>query len=353
MAQDSFFTNKLRTWHQNVNNREMPWKFQKDPYKIWLSEIILQQTRVNQGWDYYLKFVKNFPTVLHLAEAPLDKVLLLWEGLGYYTRARNLHATAKIITQDYKGVFPSNYEDILSLKGIGPYTAAAIASFAFDLPYAVLDGNVIRILSRYKGVDIPYDTSEGKTFFQQLATDFLDELNPGSHNQAIMDFGATICTPANPQCAHCCFSERCVANKLNKQNVLPVKSKRIKVKERNFNYLVAVYKEHTYLHQRSEKDIWLQLYEFPLIETIKQVKNVAELSTHIAQKLNITNFQISKQTVAFRQRLTHQKINANFIQITLNEEPVGYQKIKLKNLSNFAFPRIINLYIEQNITTFK
>ena len=206
----------------------MPWKGEKDPYKIWLSEIILQQTRVEQGWDYYLKFIKAFPTVKHLATAPEAQVFKLWEGLGYYSRCKNLIATAKIIHQQYKNVFPSTYNEILALKGIGPYTAAAIASFAFNLPYAVVDGNVLRVMARMFGVRQPIDSTRGKALLTSLANELLDKQLPGIYNQAIMDFGAVICKPALPLCGECILNKHCIAYISRTVNLLPVKEKKIK-----------------------------------------------------------------------------------------------------------------------------
>src|SRR5262245_7782259 len=253
------FTKKLLTWNKSSNKRQMPWKGEKDPYKIWLSEIILQQTRVEQGLEYYKKFIAKFPTVHDLAKAPEQQVFKLWEGLGYYTRCKNLVATAKVISKEKGGKFPNTYEDIKSLKGIGPYTAAAIASFAFNLPYAVVDGNVFRVLARVFGISKATDSTKGKSFFNELATELLDTKQPGLYNQAIMDFGATVCKPALPLCTKCVMKNNCYAFLNDRVNELPVKEKKINIKKRWFYYLVMEYKNEIVVRQRTGKDIWQQL----------------------------------------------------------------------------------------------
>src|ERR1700722_8365410 len=263
----SNFTTTLLKWHSTRNFREMPWKGEKEPYRIWLSEVILQQTRVDQGWAYYEKFITTFPTIHDLAIAPEQKVFKLWEGLGYYTRCRNLIATAKIIATDYNGQFPSSYDKILALKGIGPYTAAAIASFAFNLPYAVVDGNVTRVLARFFGISTAIDTTSGKKQFTELADAMLDPRQAGIYNQAIMDFGATVCTPRNPQCASCVQQQGCVAWQKGMTEQLPVKSKTVRKKQRCFYYLIVETPgDNVYIRRRSGKDIWEGLYEFILYE---------------------------------------------------------------------------------------
>ena len=257
------FTRGLLQWNKQENKRQMPWKGEKDPYRIWLSEIILQQTRVEQGWKYYNHFIEHFPTVHHLAKAPPQQVFKLWEGLGYYTRCTNLMAAAHYISNDLNGIFPNNYDGILKLKGIGPYTAAAIAS------YAVVDGNVYRVLSRVFDVEIPIDSTEGKIFFSALANKLLPVKKAGEYNQAIMDFGATICKP-QPECAQCFFQKNCSAYLQNKQLALPVKEKKTAVKERWFHYIILKNGDHFAIHQRSAKDIWQHLFEFLLIEAGKK-----------------------------------------------------------------------------------
>src|SRR6202012_1293228 len=261
------FTKILLKWHKGENSRKMPWKGEKDPYRIWLSEVILQQTRVEQGWAYYENFLTAFPTVHDLAIAPEQKVFKLWEGLGYYNRCRNLIATAKKIDSDYRGIFPSTYDEILALKGIGPYTAAAIASFAFNLPHAVVDGNVTRVLSRYFGITTPIDTTAGKKLYAELADSLLDKDQPDVYNQAIMDFGATVCLPRNPLCTTCVQNIDCQAWLHGWTGRLPVKEKSIQKKQRWFYYfIIEVGDDKVYIHQRTGKDIWEDLFEFVLRE---------------------------------------------------------------------------------------
>ena len=221
----SLFTKTLMNWNKAYNVRKMPWKGQKDPYKIWLSEIILQQTRVEQGLAYYNRFIDRYPSVINLANAKDEEVFKLWEGLGYYTRCKNLLSTARYIAFELGGIFPNNYEELLQLKGVGPYTAAAIASFSYNLPYAVVDGNVFRVIARYFGIDKPIDTTAGKYFFTELANQLLPPKEAGLYNQAIMDFGATICKPALPSCTTCKLHKTCAAIELGRVNILPIKTR--------------------------------------------------------------------------------------------------------------------------------
>ncbi|MBV5343686.1 A/G-specific adenine glycosylase, partial [bacterium] len=258
----------LTNWY-NQNKRELPWRDITDPYRIWISEIILQQTRVNQGMRYYLRFVERFPDVKTLAVAEEDEVLKYWQGLGYYSRARNIHKTAKIITEKHKGIFPKNHSDILLLKGIGEYTAAAICSFAYNQPYAVVDGNVFRVLSRVFGIETPIDSTSGKKEFTQLAEKLLDKKEPGLHNQSIMEFGALQCVPVQPDCGVCPLQTVCKAYSLNMADKLPVKATKTKVRERFFNYFYIEYQDKIFIQKRSEKDIWQNLYELPLVESDK------------------------------------------------------------------------------------
>ena len=246
---------------------KIPWRNTVNPYNIWLSEIMLQQTRVAQGTPYYLKFIKNFPSVNELANASEEKILKLWQGLGYYSRARNLHATAKLVSEKYNGNFPNTYNELLQLKGVGDYTASAIASISFDIPEPVVDGNVYRVLSRYFGVTLPINSSEGIKYFKELARKVMDTDHIRDYNQGIMEFGAIQCTPKNPSCNDCPLNSSCVALKEKKVGELPVKLKKLKIKNRYFNYLVII-DEHnrTVLQQRIGKGIWQHLYEFPLIE---------------------------------------------------------------------------------------
>ncbi|WP_159946395.1 A/G-specific adenine glycosylase [Polaribacter septentrionalilitoris] len=261
------FSNILINWYLQ-NQRELPWRKTKNPYFIWLSEIMLQQTRVAQGLSYYLKFTTAFPTVFDLAKADESTVLKMWQGLGYYSRARNLHFTAKHIVNELNGEFPSTFKEIIKLKGIGDYTASAIASICFNEPTAVVDGNVYRVLSRYFGIDTPINSSAGIKEFKKLAQTLIDESQPGTFNQAIMDFGAIQCKPKKPLCMFCPFAESCVALQKNLIEKLPVKEKKIKIKKRYFNYIVVkTDDDKTILSERKGKGIWQGLYQFPLIET--------------------------------------------------------------------------------------
>jgi len=248
------FSSKLINWYHQ-NKRDLPWRNSTDPYQIWLSEIILQQTRVDQGLSYFNKFIEHHPNVNSLANAPEKEVLNLWQGLGYYSRARNLHFTAKVISKEHKGIFPSDYNDILKLKGVGEYTAAAIASFAYNLSYPVIDGNVYRVLSRIFGIENPIDSSKGKKIFKALATELIDNKNPATYNQAIMEFGALQCTPKKPKCEDCPFRLECYALKNELTAELPKKEKKIKQRNRYFNYVVVIDNEKIYLKERKEKDI--------------------------------------------------------------------------------------------------
>ena len=295
----------------------------------------------------------NFPTIFDLAKAPEDKVMKLWEGLGYYSRARNLHFTAKFIASELNGVFPNTYKAILALKGVGPYTAAAIASFAFNLPHAVVDGNVFRVLSRVFGIETPIDTTKGKKQFNQLAADLLAKKTPDIYNQAIMDFGATQCTPSNPNCTGCPMKSCCTALSNNLIDILPVKSKKIIKRDRYFNYLVFKREDFIILNKRNKKDIWLNLYDFPLIETTKLLGE-KELKAHseFLKIINKVEYTIKKASKPFKQLLTHQKIIAVFWEIQLksalpmNESP--FFEVKQKNIDNFAFPKIVDLYFKDN-----
>lgn len=324
----------------------MPWKGEKDPYKIWLSEIILQQTRVGQGLSYYTNFIRTFPDVHELARAPEAKVFKLWEGLGYYTRCRNLVASAKYISRELKGKFPGNYEDIKALKGVGPYTAAAISSFAFNLPYAVVDGNVFRVLARVFGIEMATNSTGGKNYFTNLAEELLDKKNPGLYNQAIMDFGATVCRPVSPLCQNCFFKNNCFAFLYNRINDLPVKEKKIKKRKRWFYYLVLEYKNSIAIRQRMEKDIWQNLYEFPLIEAEKELD--VEIILKLAEKKGWLNKKekIISVSPVYKQQLSHQWVAGQFVRMQLKKKISGrFDWVKRNKLSNYAFPNLLNQYL--------
>ncbi|MER3464210.1 MAG: A/G-specific adenine glycosylase [Chitinophagaceae bacterium] len=342
------FSKALLKWNREVNDRSMPWKGERDPYKIWLSEIILQQTRVEQGWSYYERFAKTFPTIKDLAAAPEQQVFKLWEGLGYYSRCRNLIATAKYIAEEYKGVFPKTYEEILSLKGVGPYTAAAIASFAYNLPYSVLDGNVFRVLSRILDIETPIDTTEGKNLFSGVAQNILPKKEAGEYNQALMDFGATVCKPL-PECAHCFFKKDCQAFSLHKQQALPVKEKKMVIKERWLNYFVLRHKKKIAICERREKDVWQNLYEFLLLETDRKpnIKNLfAQLEKNYA--ISKTDFNIVKEA-QLSQRLSHQLIHFIFITLELSEERQidDMYWVDSNNLEQYPLPKTLQSLLQK------
>lgn len=337
-----------------TSHRPMPWKGEKNPYLIWLSEVILQQTRVEQGLPYFEKFKQAYPSVHDLANAPEDEVMKLWEGLGYYSRARNMHATAQFIAEELKGIFPNTYEGILTLKGVGPYTAAAIASFAYDLPHAVVDGNVFRVLARFFGIDTPSDSTAGKKLFKELAQQTLDTTQPGKYNQAIMDFGATQCTPALPNCPSCPLKTACYAFQHQLVDKLPVKTKSITKKARFFHYLIIQSGEHTLLQKRTAKDIWQNLYEFPLIELPALVTETAQLTESAVWQrwIGTKPFEVTRISKPFRQTLTHQVITAVFWEINLQSDfpdlSAELVLVARKNWRKFAFPKIIDCYLKDN-----
>ena len=340
----------LADWYA-VNKRELPWRQTKDPYKIWISEIILQQTRVNQGLDYYIRFIKRFPDVKSLAESDEQEVLKYWQGLGYYSRARNLHKAAKIIQNHFNGTFPNNYKEIISLPGIGEYTAAAISSFAFNLPFAAVDGNIFRVLSRLTGDDTPIDTSSGKKLFTETAQNLLDKSEPGMHNQAIMEFGALQCTPSSPNCTSCPLQIFCVAYKQKTTALLPVKKGKTKVTTRYFNYLFIKNDKFTYLQKRTGKDIWMNLYEFPLIETDKSIdfegllKHESFVTLFDGVKIRIENKIIYKKHI-----LSHQIIYAVFYTININSENENlrrFEKIMISELEQYPTSRLTELFLEE------
>jgi A/G-specific adenine glycosylase len=340
---NNWFAEELITWYK-VNKRDLPWREEKDPYKIWLSEIILQQTQVIQGLGYYQRFIERFPNVKQLAKASENEVLKMWEGLGYYSRARNLHATSKIIASKFKGKFPAQHRQILELKGIGDYTAAAIASFAFDLPYAVVDGNVYRVLSRVFGVNTPIDSGAGKKEFQQLATALLPKNKAATYNQAIMEFGAQYCKPRMPDCERCIFSERCLAFATTRVNVLPVKAKKTKVTARYFNYLICMDAgKNLSIHKRIAKDIWQGLYEFPLIESEAPLSHASAIK---AAEKKFKTKGLKKVMVfnssEYKHLLSHQTIYAVFyVFYPVNISEAFGQRTTLKKLKNLAFPQLL------------
>jgi A/G-specific adenine glycosylase len=345
---ENWFSEGLLSWYSH-NKRDLPWRNTKDPYHIWLSEIILQQTQVNQGLRYYLRFTSRFRTVSELADANEDEVLKLWQGLGYYSRARNLLFTAKVIRTDYGGNFPRNYKEILALKGIGDYTAAAIASFAFNLPHAVVDGNVYRVLSRLFGIDLPIDSGEGKKRFQELASQLLNKKDPAAHNQAIMEFGSQYCRVSNPDCNNCVFSDKCAALASARVSLLPVKAKKISIRERHFNYLLLIdEKKKIILNRRSKSDIWKGLYEFPLIESSAAL-NKKELMLHEEMKQFCEPEEaIQYVSEPYKHILSHQHLHARFYVIRTKKNLKGTASVisSVSGLDNFAFPRLIEKFLQ-------
>ena len=307
------FSNQLVLWYLH-NKRDLPWRSTMNPYKIWLSEIILQQTRVDQGMAYYFKFIENFPTVNDLAFASEEQVLKLWQGLGYYSRARNLHLSAKYIVNELNGEFPISYNELVKLKGVGDYTASAIASICYNEATAVVDGNVYRVLSRYFGINTPINTTKGIKEFKQLAQQLLNVKSPGTHNQAIMEFGARMCKPQNPDCEICPLNNSCVALSEKRIKELPVKEKKLKVKNRYFNYLVIQTEDNKTKIIKRDKGIWLNLYEFPLIETLSEIDEnqlvehgkFDELFKNISTSVKLFNQDIMVH------KLSHQHIYTKF-----------------------------------------
>lgn len=340
------FTRKLLHWNRHHNHRQMPWKGEKDPYKIWLSEVILQQTRVEQGLKYYQNFIAAFPTITMLAAAPEEKVFKLWEGLGYYSRCRNLIATAKFVAKEMDGEFPKAYQTILSLKGVGSYTAAAIASFAYNLPYAVLDGNVFRVLSRLFIMDLPIDSTQGKKEFALVAQRLLPQKKAGEYNQAIMDFGAVICRPV-PLCHACFFSAQCLAYKSGLQDVLPVKEKKNKIKKRWLNYFIVQCGDEVLIQQRTGKGIWQDLFQFLLIETEKAVK-AKEAWTLLEDQFGLQPSAIAAEW-SEEQKLSHQTICFHFFIINIDKKKAvpNYTWTNKLRLQHLAFPKTLQQAISR------
>lgn len=340
------FSLSITAWYR-LNHRHLMWRETKNAYKIWLSEIILQQTRVEQGKAYYQKIVERFPTLQELAAAEEQEVLKLWQGLGYYSRARNLHAAAKQVVDQFAGEFPCDYIDIKSLKGIGDYTAAAIASFAFDLPYPAVDGNVLRVLSRYFNDATPIDTGKGKKLFTHYAEMLIDRKQPALFNQAIMELGAMVCKPKNPDCIICPLQETCEAHREGTQHTLPVKSKKTKVRARYFHFLVFPACQ-LQLIKRTEKDIWQNMYQLPLIETTKTLTH-EKIKQMIEKEQNVTLIRKISSTVHI---LSHQHIHATFWEVDQPIQSKNNVLVAIDELTHFPLPRLIDRFIEENINLF-
>lgn len=341
----------LLKWYQ-TNKRDLPWRNTNNPYYIWLSEIILQQTRVNQGLPYYLNFVENFPTVESLANAPEKKVLRLWQGLGYYSRARNLHASAKSLILNFGGKLPGSYTELLNIKGIGPYTAAAIASFAYKEKIPVVDGNVYRVLARIFGVETNIAGSKAFKEFSQLASTLIPDKDPDLFNQAIMEFGALQCVPQNPDCEACPASALCFAKKHSLQSSLPYKEKKLKKRVRYFNYLLIKHSTLYIMCERTEKDIWQGLFELPLIESETILS-----SDEIVKKVKLKKSEWIFESKDYKHILSHQTIHARFNVISIAEKPkfeklsnqYKGQIISIKQMNLLPKPVLINKFLEENI----
>ena len=340
------FSKILNSWY-SINKRSLPWRETKDPYCIWLSEIILQQTQIKQGLPYYESFVETFPTVFHLANAPEGDILKLWQGLGYYSRARNLHSAANYIVNELNGHFPKTYKELLKLKGVGDYTASAIASFCFNEIEAVVDGNVYRVLSRYFGITTPINSSKGAKEFKQLAQDLIDKEHPAEFNQAIMEFGAVQCKPQNPNCDICPFKSSCVAFQKKRISELPVKIKIAKAKKRYFNFLVFLSKDDkTLLERRENKGIWQNLYQFPLLETQKNITfkecSILLKDHHLLKDVSFELLQYNNDVIVHK--LSHQHLYTNFWIINIDNYLAD--GIPIDHVSNYAVPVLIGNFIE-------
>ena len=343
------FSNLLIKWYLQ-NKRELPWRNTTNPYPIWLSEIMLQQTRVAQGTPYFLSFTTAFPTVFDLAKASEEQVLKLWQGLGYYSRARNLHKTAQHIASDLNGIFPDNYNDLLKLKGVGEYTAAAIASFAYNEVVPVVDGNVFRVLSRYFDIETDIAQASAKKEFTSLAFELIPKDKPAIFNQAIMEFGALQCVPKSPNCNICIFNESCAALQKKKVDRLPIKSKKLKVRNRYFNYIVASDEnENTIIQKRTSKGIWHNLYEFPLLETEKE-ENFDFVSEQIQNeyfKENTISSILETSDKSIIHKLSHQHLHIKFWKVTLDGSIK--EGINQETLKTFPFPIVIHNFIEKDL----
>lgn len=354
MMKRLFFTQQLIKWNSEVNRREMPWKGEKDPYKIWLSEIILQQTRVSQGLNYYQKFISKYPTVVDLAKASEKDIYKDWEGLGYYSRCKNLIETARLISSKEVSDFPRSFEGLLALKGVGVYTASAIASFAYNLPYAVVDGNVFRLLSRYFGKSISIDSASGKKFFAKLSLELLDKKQSAVYNQAIMDLGAEICKPQLPVCDFCPLKKHCHAYQKNIIKHFPVKERKIAQKNRWFYYLVIKKEDKYILRKRGGGDIWENLYEFILIEQGAET-SLKDLEKSVAFKkiLGGKVYSIRNISKKYKQKLTHQLIMGEFIEVNCSKiiKPAEYILIDKNELKTLPFPKFIGTYLtDKNVS---
>lgn len=347
------FGSKIISWYE-VNKRDLPWRHTRNPYLIWLSEIIMQQTRIEQGLSYYNRFAERFPDVHSLASADIDEILKLWQGLGYYSRARNLHAASKQVIEEFHGEFPPDFEQLKSLKGVGEYTASAISSFAFDHPHPVVDGNVFRLLSRYLGIFTPVDTGDGKKEFLLAAKKLIKGFEPAVYNQAIMEFGSVQCKPANPDCSNCVLNASCEAFRKKSVSSLPVKKGKTKTRNRYFNYLVIRDDDSFFIRKRTEKDIWQGLHDFPVIETSERsdgdsVMGTEEWKRTFGDKKTVLK-GISRE---YKHVLSHQLIHARFYEIDpgkkfFTEPAPDWKRVSNTTVVGFAVPRLIEMYLEDS-----
>jgi A/G-specific adenine glycosylase len=339
----------LIKWY-NIAARNLPWRETSDPYKIWLSEVVLQQTRVEQGMAYYYKFIEHYPTVFKLASAPIDDVLLLWQGLGYYSRARNLHKAARYLVGQFQGKFPEDFAELKKIPGVGNYTAAAIASLAFKLPVAVVDGNVYRVLSRVFEIAEPIDSTKGKNIFEKLANEVLDKNKPDIHNQAMMELGALICKPRAPLCDECPVSHQCGALKNRSQHYYPVKKVKGRQRERYFYYCIVTSADKIFIEKRNGNDIWKGLFQFPLIESNRMFSE-SEIIENINGDCGLSGpgFKVEKISGKQKHVLSHQIIYACFVHMQCPGQKnfsEKFQAVQINELQNYAFPRLITRYLE-------
>lgn len=352
------FVKKIIEWDEDVD-RGMPWQGEKDPYLVWLSEILLQQTRVEQGLPYFEKFKSAYPTIVDLANATDDEVFRMWQGLGYYSRCRNLLFTARYVRDELDGIFPDTYDAILKLKGVGPYTAAAIASFAYGESKPVVDGNVKRVVSRFFGIEKAIDSKKGIQEIEKICTEGIQKLSdPAQYNQAIMNFGAIHCTPRKPLCTSCSLSKNCSALAMNSVHLLPIKEKKIKKKLRYFIYFHIECEGHTLIQQRLDKDIWQQLYQLPLLEVDEEIFQKFKLDKSlIPSELSLTSLSPIGAFDGYKQQLTHQRIHAIYAKFSTDSkieiEDKSYLWVKHNELNNYAFPKIVLDYLRSDLVQFQ
>lgn len=344
------FSNKILLWYRQ-NMRDLPWRHESDPYRVWISEVILQQTRIDQGIGYYLHFIERFPNLNILAGASEDEVLKIWQGLGYYSRARNLLSGARQVAELYQGQLPDNAKQLKTIKGIGDYTAAAIASISFNEAVPAIDGNVYRVLSRVFGIETPIDSTEGKKTFAKLAATLMNADHPGDFNQALMEFGALHCKPAQPLCQSCTFQNECLAFNLKKVQVLPVKAKKIRPVNRYFFYLVVEEQGAVYLKKRTSNDIWKNLYDFPMIETPEAIP-VEQVIGSSAWQLLFGKGTVEIQAISesIRHLLTHQHLHVQFIHVTIKKGKImhsNFLKIDKRNIFEWPVPKLIENYLNE------